>query len=88
MSKTIKGVSPLSGQSKACEMCAKRSVGCHSGCEEYAKELIFGIVFKASVIKDSNARSEIKDYVRASRMKKHKTLHPSNRYRRTSLKRR
>lgn len=31
---------------KACKNCSKRSGGCHAGCEEYAKEVILGIILE------------------------------------------
>lgn len=44
----------------ACRSCAERSENCHSGCKEYAKEVIFGIILEGEAKKVA-AKREI-DY--------------------------
>lgn len=43
---------------KACKDCAKRCEGCHSGCEEYAKEVILGAILEDEDRKRSAMRQD------------------------------
>ena len=45
-----------SEQYTACEGCKKRAEGCHSGCEDYAKEVILGTILEADARKEEAKR--------------------------------
>ena len=48
--------SPRSKHYTSCRNCTKRSDTCHSECEEYAKEVIFGIILEAEAKKETEKR--------------------------------
>lgn len=87
MSKT-REISMAGPYFKVCESCKKRSLGCHSTCKEYAKEVIFGILYSAQIIKESDQKKDVEDYIAKRGYKREKKKRPENRYKRTALKRR
>lgn len=51
-------LSMSSEQFKGCENCKKRSEGCHSGCEDYAKEVILGAIIASEEKKKRKERDD------------------------------
>ena len=44
---------------KTCKGCEKRSEGCHSKCEEYAKEVILGVILECDETKERATNSDV-----------------------------
>lgn len=72
---------------KACRNCKKRCEGCHDGCEEYANEVILGIVLGELFKKEANLKSDATDYMINRTLDKKMSKHPNNRYGRKSYRR-
>lgn len=43
---------------RACTNCQKRTSDCHSSCEEYAKEVLLGIILEAEAKKENAKRED------------------------------
>ena len=53
-----KDFSKRSQHYKSCRSCSERSESCHYGCEDYAKEVILGVLLEALARKESEKRAD------------------------------
>ncbi len=71
----------------ACRNCKKRCEGCHDGCDEYAKEVILGIVLGELFKKEANLKSDTDEYIINRTIDRKMSKHPDNRYGRRTCRR-